>query len=279
MGLLDVDRIAAEIMTRSTPQAVYHYLENAPSHCLPTATEGHMAVATAIMRDTWKHLADQLAASLARAKRITEERAPQVKEKGINTARETPSLDLTLAQNEPSPPRPEDVSAREYDPSPTARSRATPRQRLRQPSRQPRDCREQLDRLLQSYLAKSSVMVPANFSRVEGTENMFHFGSKKIELLPSETFVTVKVGGGYLLFDEFCARYLRLGQYRLYSTHSGTVAGASLGTTVTHADPSLRTPSPNRPSVGGGFSSKRSASPQSGPPRVLIRTGKGLVLS
>jgi hypothetical protein len=63
---------------------------------------------------------------------------------------------------------------------------------------------------------REGLQLPSNFARVDPTVNTFFFGSKIIDvLISSDATLVVRVGGGYLLFFEFCQRYCTIEERRL----------------------------------------------------------------
>lgn len=87
--------------------------------------------------------------------------------------------------------------------------------RLRSRRERPADVRHHVDRLLSDFVLAWGNKLPGNFSRADPSTNIFYFGTRRIELSAVDQFITVKVGGGYLLLDEFCEKYAAMEIRRL----------------------------------------------------------------
>ena len=139
--------------------------------------------------------------------------------------------------------------------------------RMRQLKLKPRDPLAQVDKILESYRRDPTLLVPPNFQRAEVGTNSFAFGTRRIELVPVDRFVAVKVGGGYLMFDEFCKKYCEVENRRasalLERSQKQQQAAAFM---VSAATPGMMTPrTPALASVANT-------------PRTLVRTSHGVKL-
>jgi Ca2+-binding EF-hand superfamily protein/cell division septum initiation protein DivIVA len=106
-----------------------------------------------------------------------------------------------------------------------------------------------VDAMLARYLA-SGVRVPDNFARVytqdlkDALRHLFTFGTRRIEMFVVEDALSVKVGGGYLYFDEFCELYTDIEVKRVNRTVSRSPmpigsASASPSRSASAREPSL----------------------------------------
>uniref|UniRef100_A0A7S1QIE6 EF-hand domain-containing protein n=1 Tax=Neobodo designis TaxID=312471 RepID=A0A7S1QIE6_NEODS len=140
-----------------------------------------------------------------------------------------------------------------------------------------------VDALLMRYL-QSGVKVPGNFARLEPKEprdrdrHFFQFGSRRVEIVMVEEALAVKVGGGFMYFEEFCDMYTELEVTRVnrsiarspspnvFAAASAAASPSRSASGVTHADPSgalASTAAPVR------FSGRRDASVMSAEPLRL----------
>jgi len=156
----------------------------------------------------WHDMFHNLQKSLKELAKSSSSSQGSKKEKAVMTQ---PVVDLSPLQRIAKEPVPGAPPEREI---PTIGMRSTsPRMRARQ--MKPRDAVAHVDRVVDEYVRKQDVRLPENFARVDPAGNQFYFGSKKIELVPVDKFACVKVGGGYLLFDEFCRKYCDQEQRRM----------------------------------------------------------------
>jgi len=219
--------------------------------------------------DDWNTLFGDLSKSMVGMARAASTTQSMRKEKAIMTQ---PVVDLTPLQRlqkkgaEPVPgATDDDRSGNGADYTPNVRMRSSsPRVRQMKTTR-PRDAVAHVDRIVQQYVLKSgedAPPLPANFHRVEPGSNTFVFGTKKIEVIPVDRSACVKVGGGYLMFDEFVRKYSQQEARRFVVRES---APTTPRTTVTQSGtPSYgRTPRSNTPGVG------------SRTPRTIVRSSHG----
>jgi Ca2+-binding EF-hand superfamily protein len=153
-----------------------------------------------------------------------------------------------------------------YEPNVRIRS-SSPRVRTTK-QHQPRDAVAHIDRIVQDYIVKKATdapPLPQNFQRVEAGSNMFYFGTKKIEVIPADKHAVVKVGGGYLMFDEFCRKYAQQ-EARRFEVRE-CVATPRFSTSSQAATPLPGRSAMNTPRLGG------SGTP--GTPRTLVRKSGG----
>jgi Ca2+-binding EF-hand superfamily protein len=105
-----------------------------------------------------------------------------------------------------------------------------------------------VDKMLQRYLA-SGVRVPENFTRYyttdvrDATRHLFVFGSRKIEIFVVEGALAVKVGGGYMYFEEFCELYTDMEVSRLNRNVCRSTSPNNLAREASASSPSLRSAS------------------------------------
>jgi hypothetical protein len=66
----------------------------------------------------------------------------------------------------------------------------------------------EMDRVLHHlFTTTKDCPLPENFGRVDPSDNVFRFGSRTIEIMPVDRRAVVKVGGGYMYFEEYCQRH------------------------------------------------------------------------
>jgi hypothetical protein len=165
-------------------------------------------VAEELSNSAWEKCFISLARSLNILTRTLSLSNSMTREKSTQTQ---PVLDMlplsTKKKREVSPH--EEVSQSERNPLRSAAPRARgPKLDL------PKNILQHVDNILERYVAKEGITLPSNFRRIDPAGNTFQFGTKKIELMPVDRFVAVKVGGGYLLFDEFCEKHSQAEQRR-----------------------------------------------------------------
>jgi Ca2+-binding EF-hand superfamily protein len=147
----------------------------------------------------WSSTANQAAESLSNMKRVMTTISMSKREKAVMTVAEDVTLLPTAVRGDPNATQSRDFAY-------VAERSTSPRIRARRDK--PRDILAHVDSLLAAYKRPDSgVQLPPNFSRVDASGNVFFFGTKKIEIGSVEKYLTVKVGGGYLLLEEFCQRY------------------------------------------------------------------------
>lgn len=86
--------------------------------------------------------------------------------------------------------------------------------RLRQKNLRPKDTVAHVDGILRQY-QNFGLSMPDNFKRVDPGSNTFQFGTRKIELSAVDRSIVVKVGGGYMLLEEFCEKYYAMEMRRI----------------------------------------------------------------
>eukprot|EP00658_Telonema_sp_P-2_P034284 TRINITY_DN25042_c0_g1_i1.p1 TRINITY_DN25042_c0_g1~~TRINITY_DN25042_c0_g1_i1.p1 ORF type:complete len:313 (+),score=62.84 TRINITY_DN25042_c0_g1_i1:133-1071(+) len=174
----------------------------------------------------------------------------------------------------------DDASGTEpYDPTKQeiANRSSSPRQRAK--TVRPKDIVSHVDRLLVEAQARTGLPLPENFRRVDPGSNTFLFGTKKIELSPAERSVVVKVGGGYLLFEEFCEKYCQAEMRRVnfayqrsqYMHSSSTMSGGNTSSSMASAS----SPATARRETHRGGNAPTDGRTHT---KVLVRTSEGLVL-
>lgn len=154
-----------------------------------------------------------------------------------------------------------------------------------------------VDKILNDLKQKDPAMpIPDNFRRIDPAVNTFWFNDRIIDLFPNDNNCVVKVGGGYVMFQEYVQKYGHGNTGDAFSVagHLGVAFGAprpafGQGAPLT---PRGGAGSPSTPRAGGGAgnltsrSTMRGGSPptaltprgQATPRRVLVRNGKGVVL-
>ena len=121
-----------------------------------------------------------------------------------------------------------------YDPAnPAAIANRSSSPRLRQKNLRPKDTVAHVDTILNQY-TQFGLSMPGNFKRVDPSSNTFQFGTRKIELSAVDRSIVVKVGGGYMLLEEFCEKYSGVEARRAnFAAGRLTASTASTGTNTT----------------------------------------------
>ena len=174
-----------------------------------------------------------------------------------------------------------------YDPTKQeiANRSSSPRQRAK--TIRPKDIVSHVDRLLSEAQMRTGLPLPENFRRIDPNGNTFQFGTKKIELSPAERSVVVKVGGGYLLFEEFCEKYCQAEMRRVNFAHqrsalmSATFSTSMHGNSSTGSNVAAAAGSPLASALKSSSTTHRGGNiPTDGRPhtKVLVRTSEGLLL-
>jgi hypothetical protein len=162
-----------------------------------------------------------------------------------------------------------------------------------------------VDKLLRElHEREPNLPVPEDFRRIDPLVNTFWFNEKIIDLIPNDNSCVVKVGGGYVMFEEYCQKYGKstpdnftarggigisaslMGgggsplqgisggtTPRGGTTRSGTPKAGGVGNTTARS--TLRAGTPTSSPRGMGTNSTGTMTT---PRRVLVRQGRGVVL-
>jgi Ca2+-binding EF-hand superfamily protein len=204
--LFDIEIFAKRILSGTKPSLTADEIVK--------LSEGTQQTLARLTPNDWNDLFTKLDASMQQLSKNASTSHSTRKEKAIMTQ---PVVDLTPLQRISKKGTHDDPTAQlvdghtdsKYVPNVRMRSSSPPRIRQIRPAR-PRDAVAHVDKIVQDYVlrkAEDAPPLPSNFQRVEAGSNTFFFGTKKIEAIPVDKFACVKVGGGYLMFDEFCRKY------------------------------------------------------------------------
>lgn len=186
----------------------------------------------------------------------------------------------------------------------------SPRHRHRRP--EITDPIKYVDRLLREIRERQpDIPIPQNFRRIAPEVNTFWFNERIIDLIPNDNNCVVKVGGGYVMFEEYCSKYGRSGPEGWNNYAQLGISGHLMGGNSAGGSPGIsggttpRNMYGHSGSGGSGMYSARSgmntgrsggrattpgASPRgmntstnntgtmTTPRRVLIRQGRGVIL-
>ena len=148
--------------------------------------------------NVWSSVSNQSDEGLVTLKKLMTTISLSKREKAVMTVANDADLHVSSARHDPNAQARDFADINERSTSPRIRARRE----------KPRDFIMHVDSLLSNYKNPASgVQLPPNFSRIDPAGNIFYFGTKKIEIGSVEKYLTVKVGGGYLLLEEFCQRY------------------------------------------------------------------------